>query len=101
MRGLIPEIVRQRETKAEFSHLFIKAFQAMNGEHLLNDLALDSMGWVNQSQAQSFYRQMMHLHAAGNESYTEYSWTLWMILGLELWFRKVFVDSDFTLPGKF
>ena len=98
MCGLIPETVRQRLTKAEFSHLFIKAFQAMNGEHLLNDLAIDSMGWVNKSQAQSFYRQMMHLHATGDESYTEYSWTLWMIIGIDLWFRKVFINPEFTLP---
>ena len=100
MGGLTPETVRQRLTKAEFSHLFIKAFQAMNGEQLLNDLALDSMGWVNKAQAQKLYRQMMHLHAAGDESYTEYSWTLWMIFGIELWFRKIFINPAFTLPGE-
>ena len=100
MGGLTPETVRQRLNKAEFSHLFIKAFQAMNGEQLLNDLALDSMGWVNKAQAQKLYRQMMHLHAAGDESYTEYSWTLWMIFGIELWFRKIFINPAFTLPGE-
>ncbi len=94
MQGLIPESVRTRRTKAEFSHLFPQAYEILNGESIFNSLAVAEMGWINQAEASRLYQEMLQLYATGDTRYTAYSWTLWMIFGVELWFRKVFLKEE-------
>ena len=52
---------------------------------------------VNQAQASKMYQEMAQLYAAGDACYTAYSWTLWMIFGVELWFRKNFLKEETTI----
>ncbi len=100
MRGLIPEKVRTRRTKADFSHLFPQAYLVLHGERIFNSLAVAEMGWINGAQASKMYQEMAQLYAAGDERYTAYTWTLWMIFGVELWFRKVFLKEEISKQHK-
>jgi asparagine synthase (glutamine-hydrolysing) len=93
MRELIPEKVRARQTKAGFSHLFPQAYQVLDGERIFNSLAVVEMGWINAAQASKIYRDMAQLYAMDNDKYIRYTWTLWMIFGVELWFRKTFLKE--------
>jgi asparagine synthase (glutamine-hydrolysing) len=98
MRGLLPETVRQRRTKADFSHVHPKAMHAQGGERLFDSLAIVSLGWVDCEQVRNMYRHMATRFAQGDEDYTTYMWPLWMIFGIELWFKTVFMSSAAVSP---
>jgi asparagine synthase (glutamine-hydrolysing) len=68
MQGLLPETVRQRHTKADFSHLFVEAFQALGGERLFETLIVGSMGWVDGVQVRGMYRQMAQRFARADRA---------------------------------
>ncbi len=98
MRGFIPEKVRTRQTKADFTHLFPQAYRALNGEHIFKSLAVAEMGWINGAQASKLFQEVAQLYAVGNDKHMNYTWTLWMIFGIELWFRKTFLKEEFSEP---
>lgn len=84
MRSLVPESIRLRRTKAEFSPVFMKTFQSSGGVHLFDQRRLVP-GWINQPAVVSKYKAMEQLYQDGNPGYTRHSCPLWMILGLDLW----------------
>ena len=98
MRGLLPETVRHRRTKADFSYVYPKAMHAQGGERLFDSLAIDSLGWVDGERVRKMYRHMATSFAQGGEDYTTYMWSLWMIFGIELWFKTVFLSGAAVSP---
>jgi asparagine synthase (glutamine-hydrolysing) len=94
MRTILPETIRQRLTEADFSHSFGNSLQAPDIKHLFSNLTIASMGWVDEDQVYAMYRQMEQLYIQGNEGYIKHIWPLWIIYGIELWFRIVFLNSD-------
>ena len=93
MKGIIPESVRRRVTKADFSHVFPKALQTQGGESAFSSLMIGSLDWVDEEKVRSVYKQMASLYNMGDQGYTRYMWTLWMVFGMELWIRTVFADK--------
>jgi asparagine synthase (glutamine-hydrolysing) len=91
MQGLLPESIRQRLTKADFSHVFAEALHAQGGERLFDFLTIASMGWVRGERVREMYREMARLYARGDPGYTKYVWPLWLAYGIELWFNTVFL----------
>ena len=94
MRGLIPETIRRRLTKADFSHVFPESLKAIGGEDFFNSLTIASMGWVDGNRASGLYREMMQSYKQSNDGLVVHTWKLWMICGIELWFRAVFLGAD-------
>ncbi len=94
MRNLLPETVRQRLTKAEFSHTFAQAFDVLGGERLFQNLAIDR--WVNSAHVRELHRQMARLYSQNDPGYKALTWPLWMIVGIESWFTMVFNPSTST-----
>ncbi|TAJ26290.1 MAG: asparagine synthase (glutamine-hydrolyzing) [Nitrospirae bacterium] len=92
MRDLLPETVRQRLTKAEFSHTFAQAFESLGGERLFRRLATAT--WVNSEQTRGLHRQMAHLYSQNDPGYKALTWPLWMIVGIESWFTRIFNPSS-------
>jgi asparagine synthase (glutamine-hydrolysing) len=101
MRGLLPETVRRRLTKADFSHTFPDTFQAIGGENIFDSLTIVSIGWVDERKVREMYQQMMHLYRLGDEQYPENTWPLWNIFGIELWFKEAFQNHRFPAAEKF
>jgi asparagine synthase (glutamine-hydrolysing) len=97
----LPEVIRQRRTKAEFSHLFAESLTALGGERLFTSLAIEAMGWVDGARVKRMYQQMAGLYAAGDQGYTKHVWPLWMIFGIELWFKTLFVDEGRVATEEF
>ena len=97
LRGLLPESIRRRHTKADFSHVFAEALQALGGERLFDSLAVAAMGWVDGGQIRGMYRQMAQRYAQADPTYISYIWKLWMIFGIELWFNTVFLNRKLSL----
>ena len=89
MKGLLPESVRNRDTKADFSHTFAETLRTQGGSILLDSLRTEERGWVRGEQVRSMYRAMIDLYGQGDSRYTQYIWPLWMIFGIEVWLSTV------------
>lgn len=92
MRGLLPEVVRLRRSKAEFSPVFMNTFQAGGGVRLFEKRDL-AAGWINNSVVVQKYNEMQRLYHDRNPQYTRHSCPLWMILGIDLW-RQGYITSS-------
>ncbi len=100
MQSLLPETVRQRLTKAEFSHTFAQAFETLGGDRLFQRLAINM--WVNGEQVRKLYQEMVHLYSRKDLGYGVLTWPLWMIMGVEAWFTMIFdPPSPKTVPSLF
>jgi hypothetical protein len=97
MQGYVPEMIRRRLTKADFSHVFAEALQAVGGKRLFGSLAIAQTGWVDGAHVSEMYRQMAQRYAQSDLGYMSYIWKLWMIFGIELWFSTVFLNKDIFL----
>jgi hypothetical protein len=71
MIGILPELVRQRDSKAEFSNVFEDAQQGLGGL-LEGRLACEERGWVDSEAVRRTKR-----------------WSLWMVAGMEMWLRNL------------
>jgi asparagine synthase (glutamine-hydrolysing) len=94
MEGFLPETIRRRITKADFSHVFAETLQAAGGEHLFDSLTIESMGWVDGPVIREMYRSMVQDYRSANNAYISYIWKLWMVFGIELWFKVVFCEKQ-------
>lgn len=96
MRGLLPEEVRNRPDKADFSHIFPEAFQALGGYTLFDSLAIAGEGWVKPDDIRLKYQEMVQLYRAEDPGYIQHIWNLWMVFAVEAWFRTVFLNGSST-----
>lgn len=92
MKGALPESVRQRTSKADFSHSVAEAFRDLGGEALFGTLASTPMRWVDKGQIGAMCRQLLRRYAQGDESYADHIWPPWMAFGIDLWYRMSFDD---------
>lgn len=86
---LLPEAVRRRRTKAEFSGTLADALQALGWE-VFASLRIASQGWVDKEQVRQMYAKITRAYTNGNRGHHPHLWPLWMIFGIDLWFKNVF-----------
>jgi hypothetical protein len=89
IRGLLPESVRQRSTKADFGHLFAETFRRHGGERFFANLTIAGRGWVDAARTVELYRRF------GRDG--EPLWPLCMIWAVEIWHRALFVAPSSAL----
>ena len=95
MKGILPELVRQRTTKAQFSHVIVRALQSFGGEEFFSSLETARLGWVDGEQVRSMYQSVLFENA--RQRVSSYLFPLWYVLGLELWKRHAFSERT---PGQ-
>lgn len=90
MRGLLPEVVRQRTSKADFSYLFAETVPALaQRKDVFGELQIAKAGWVDATASHKMFRRMINLYVQNDPKYMSCIWPLWMILGIELWYRNL------------
>ncbi|MGH7935041.1 MAG: asparagine synthase-related protein [Candidatus Binataceae bacterium] len=89
MRGLLPESIRRRQTKASFSHVYVETLEALGGARLFDSMEIASQGWVDAGAVAAAYRKMSELSSAGDIGYMRYIGPLWMVFAIELWFKLI------------
>ncbi len=99
MRGLLPESVRRRSTKAEFSLVFSEAFQALGGPRFFQRLPSASMGWVDKELVLAMYRQMVERETPDGSTPPPQGWPLWMVAGIDLWWGTMSVRRPASTPA--
>ncbi len=92
MRGLLPDSVRQRSSKGDFTSSFQDAFRLLGGEAMFDSLAIAAQGWINEEQARQMLRLELNTSACiqQREGCISQCYPVWMIAGIDLWFRNAF-----------
>jgi len=93
LRNLLPESVRIRPDKADFSWLFVNQFRALGDAGLFNQLELAKNGYVDLNEIRAKYHQIEDLAKLDLHNSWSYVWRLWMVWGLELWWRELFAGK--------
>jgi asparagine synthase (glutamine-hydrolysing) len=93
MRDLLPESVRQRQTKAEFSHVFAEVLRQKHCNDSFASSAISTMEWVDGKELRRLYLETIHRYESGDEGYSAHVWTLWLAYGIDLWLRAVFLEG--------
>lgn len=95
MRGILPDAITERKWKANFSHLVNDGIQ-QDFPQLANYLGAESVavqeGYLDRMATDTLlqdYRQQL-----SNNETSEAAWALSDLLGLELWLRVFFGQSD-------
>ncbi len=93
--SLVPDAVRCRGSKVDFSPLVVQALEAQGGSAFFQELGTAALGWVRPAPLERMYADMHASYLAGNADYMGPAWTLWMISGIERWARAAgFVEQS-------
>ncbi len=83
MRGHLPDSIRRRRTKADFTFMVTQSLARESAVKGFESLRLAEEGYVNAVE-------IRHMHEQWLRGKMNYSWNLWTILALERWFDTVF-----------
>jgi len=86
VRDLVPGLIRDRLTKANFSHVYAAALAAA-GDHIVDALHPTLADRLNLPEVARMFGEVTRRYAAGDGRYTEHIWPCWMIYGLDRWLR--------------
>lgn len=89
MHAVLPESVRARCDKGDFTHAFVESLEAIGGCAFMDHLAIATLGWVEQARIGQMYRQMVRAYRSGDPRYRQHASPLWMVASIELWFNTV------------
>jgi asparagine synthase (glutamine-hydrolysing) len=85
MVGRLPEFVRHRTTKGEFSHLFVEGFQLAGGHDRFANLSIArERDWVRADDVIQRYGRADEALLSGRPTLD--LWPLWMILAVDTWY---------------
>ncbi|MBI2818956.1 MAG: asparagine synthase (glutamine-hydrolyzing) [Acidobacteria bacterium] len=99
MKGLLPEAVRTRHTKAHYgTHTYAEALEDLGGDDLFGSLEIAARGWVDGARVREMYQQAAARFRRSDPAYRINLYPLWMIASIELWHRIVFSSPGDTLP---
>jgi hypothetical protein len=85
MRGGLPESVRRRRGKAEFSPTLAHLLTQPEAEAILACPNLVSRGWVDPQALADRCRGFREAYATRRRGYVYYVWDLWIAFALESW----------------
>lgn len=87
MDGVLPDKIKNRMDKAEFSELIMQQIDAIDLDTLLNDPYIVKLGLIKQS--------LVNKHRKAYENKTvKYIVFLWSIINLEYWYRHNFEEES-------
>ncbi|MGH8598434.1 MAG: asparagine synthase-related protein, partial [Gammaproteobacteria bacterium] len=90
MRGTLPESVRTRTTKADFSGAFARIFNEVGGESLLDGLKIADVGWIDEARLKAMARERLANFRRSN------LWPIWAAVSIELWYRTTYEGGAST-----
>lgn len=104
VRHLLPDSVYARTDKGDFSAVLVDAIDAIDaieaneinaqvgGAGLVDRLHIAKMGWVKQDHISAMYRELRRSVARRDFGYERVMFPLWLVLGVEHWFRASFLE---------
>jgi len=93
MKGLVPDAILQRRTKAEFSAASAQVYESDRIAPLFHSSRIAEQGWIDQARVTAMYRESVEKWNQGQKDYLPHILPLNMFLGVELWFRAAFPNG--------
>jgi len=87
VKGLLPEPVRQRRTKANFGQLCADLTSEIVTQRRCVPATLAALGWIDVPRVEAMLANS-RAHA----------WRLWMMLSIDRWYRKTFMSGEDGRP---
>jgi asparagine synthase (glutamine-hydrolysing) len=84
----LPDAVRGRNDKAEFSPIAVETLELLGGASFLARLRIAEAGWVDAAVVQRAYEDMRRLYSRGDEAYIRCTDIVWNVAAAELWFTR-------------
>jgi asparagine synthase (glutamine-hydrolysing) len=84
MKGILPESIRTRQTKAEFSETLVRLFDRVGGADFFDHLTIAERGWVDSNLVRKVARERLGNYANSN------LWPLMNAFAIEVWYNTVF-----------
>jgi asparagine synthase (glutamine-hydrolysing) len=97
VRPWVPDRIRARLGKAEFSDPYVRALRTLGGARAFRALRAADLGWIDGACLSRMYAEMERLHAAGSPRYRWLTEPLWAALSIELWLGAVW-PTGMTWP---
>jgi len=88
--GLLPDTVRGRRDKAEFSSLIHRAVQRAGGAARFDGPVLRDTGWVREEALRAAAREVPATYDPGDGKSRRLCGTLWTALALDMWYQAIF-----------
>jgi asparagine synthase (glutamine-hydrolysing) len=85
LAGYLPPMVAARRDKAEFSHVYVDALNAIGGAATFATLRSEEAGWVDGAAVRRMYERMIELYRSGDDAYIACVGPLWAVAALEMW----------------
>jgi asparagine synthase (glutamine-hydrolysing) len=85
MKGLIPESVLTRCTKADFSHTMWESLDALGGPKLFERMSIADRGWVDRGRLAEMCRDGLSAYRSGGNP--PGAWVVWSAYAIETWLR--------------
>jgi len=93
MKGLVPEPILQRSTKAEFSHTVAQVYECEDIAAVFRSMHIAALGWIDQGCLAAMFDEFLHQWHHGQKDCLPDAWPLVMAFGIELWFRAAFPNG--------
>lgn len=87
MEGILPEEIRQRESKAEFTEVLRQQIDAVNLDDILNNAYISKLGIVEQERLDKYKDDYL----SGKMKKVVY---FWQLINLEYWYKYNFVENN-------
>lgn len=87
MKGILPENIRTRLTKAEFSAMTVRLFERVGGARFFDHLTIAERGWVDSAIASRVARERLADYAGSN------LWPLTNAFAIEVWYNVIFREG--------
>ena len=91
MEGILPEKIRKRTDKAEFSELLRQQIEAIDLNQLLDDPCIVKLGLIEQSSINQHRKEY-------EDKTAKYVTFLWTIINVEYWYRYNFAKELLPQP---
>jgi asparagine synthase (glutamine-hydrolysing) len=92
MEGILPELIRQRRDKAEFSETLYRALTRTKAGMVCEPRS-GASGWIDGNRIQIMRKEMEQLHSDGDEDYILRVWPLWMVWAIDLWSQGLWREN--------
>jgi asparagine synthase (glutamine-hydrolysing) len=90
---LLPQEVKNRSDKAEFSYFFGQAILHPAFENNINELTIATIGWIDKEKLLKTYRQTRESLINNPTSPCYRIWPIWFAFAVELWYKSLY-DSN-------
>ena len=67
--------------------MFADTLLAFDGRPRGHDMAISRLGWVDGAAVDRLFNTMRAFYRRGDDAFTYYVRPLWLIMGMELWYR--------------